>query len=63
MVLIPTIWSGNQTAGYAASFEAMEWNALKKSLIVGINTDGSCSSFTEISNQPFYCSSICFFSN
>jgi hypothetical protein len=47
------IGSGNQTGGYAASFESMEWNALKKSLIVGINTDGSCSSFTEISDQPF----------
>jgi hypothetical protein len=47
------IGSGNQTAGYATSFESMEWNALKKSLIVGINTDGSCSSFIQISNQPF----------
>jgi hypothetical protein len=47
------IGSGNQTGGYAASFESMEWNALKKSLIVGINTDGSCTSFTEISDQAF----------
>jgi hypothetical protein len=31
---------GNQTAGYAASFDSMEWDALKKSLIVSINTDG-----------------------
>jgi hypothetical protein len=47
------IGSGNQTAGYAASFETIEWDALKKSLVVSINTSGSCSSFTEISNQPF----------
>ncbi|MFT6731471.1 MAG: hypothetical protein ACJA1H_002814 [Glaciecola sp.] len=47
------IGSGNQTGGYAAAFETIEWNALKKSLIVSINTDGSCSSFTEISDQPF----------
>jgi hypothetical protein len=47
------IGSGKQTAGYAASFQSIEWNALKKSMIVSINTSGSCSSFTEISNQPF----------
>jgi hypothetical protein len=47
------IGSGNQTAGYAVSFKTIEWKALKKSMIVSINTSGSCSSFTEISNQPF----------
>jgi len=47
------IGSGKQTAGYVASFQTIEWNALKKSMIVSINTSGSCSSFTEISNQPF----------
>jgi len=47
------IGSGNQTAGYAASFKTVEWKALNKSMIVSINTSGSCSSFIEISNQPF----------
>ena len=47
------IGSGNQTAGYAASFKDIVWNISKKSLSVGINTDGSCSNFTEISNQEF----------
>ena len=47
------IGSGTQTAGYAASFEAIGWDSLKKSLVVGISKTGSCSSFTEISNQPF----------
>jgi hypothetical protein len=47
------IGSGKQTAGYAASFQTIDWTSFKKSLIVSINTDGSCSSFTEISDQPF----------
>jgi carbonic anhydrase/acetyltransferase-like protein (isoleucine patch superfamily) len=47
------IGSGNQTAGYAVSFKTIEWKALKKSMIVSINTSGSCSAFIQISNQPF----------
>jgi hypothetical protein len=47
------IGSGKQTAGYAASFQTIDWTSFKKSMIVSINTSGSCSSFTEISNQPF----------
>ena len=47
------IGSGNQTAGYATSFKDIVWNISKKSLIVGINTDGSCSTYIEISNQDF----------
>jgi hypothetical protein len=47
------IGSGSQTAGYASSFDEIVWNAVSKKLIVAVNTNGSCSSFTEISNQPF----------
>lgn len=47
------IGKGTQTAGYAASFQAIVWNSSKKSLIVGINTNGNCASYTEISNQEF----------
>ena len=47
------IGSGNQTAGYASSFKDIVWGTSKKSLIVGINTEGSCSNYVEISNQDF----------
>ncbi|WP_281297279.1 OmpA family protein [Flavobacterium limnophilum] len=47
------IGRGTQTAGYAASFQSIVWNSSKKSLIVGINTNGNCNTYTEISNQEF----------
>ncbi|WP_278035418.1 beta strand repeat-containing protein [Flavobacterium nitratireducens] len=47
------IGSGTQTAGYAPSFNGIVWNNTKKSLIVGINAQGTCSNFVEISNQVF----------
>ena len=47
------IGTGNRTGGYAASFSSIVWNDLKKSLVVSIDTNGNCSSFTIISNQPF----------
>ncbi|MDI1304293.1 MAG: hypothetical protein PSX42_05530, partial [bacterium] len=47
------IGTGSQTDGYATSFETILWDSMKKSLVVGISTNGNCSSFTEISNQPF----------
>ncbi|MEZ7499442.1 hypothetical protein QO200_11925, partial [Flavobacterium sp. Arc3] len=47
------IGTGRQTAGYADSFKSIVWNSLNKNLVVGINTEGNCSSYTEISNQPF----------
>ncbi|SHN17307.1 hypothetical protein, partial [Flavobacterium xinjiangense] len=47
------IGTGSQTDGYATSFETISWDSMKKSLVVGISTSGSCSAFTEISNQPF----------
>ncbi|WP_040474043.1 hypothetical protein, partial [Flavobacterium frigoris] len=47
------IGSGRQTAGYADSFKSIVWSSLNKNLVVGINTDGNCSSYTQISDQPF----------
>lgn len=47
------IGSGTQTSGYAPSFNGIVWNNTKKSLIVGINAQGTCSNFVEISNQVF----------
>ncbi|UQD57193.1 hypothetical protein [Flavobacterium sp. K5-23] len=44
---------GTQTSGYADSFKSVVWNTSNKSLVVGINTNGDCSNFTEISNEPF----------
>ncbi|MDI5888360.1 hypothetical protein, partial [Flavobacterium yafengii] len=46
------IGGGLQTGGYALSFDTVIWDSLKKTLVVSINTDGSCSAFSEISNQP-----------
>ena len=46
------IGGGVQTGGYALSFDTVVWDSLKKTLVVSINTDGSCSTFSEISNQP-----------
>lgn len=47
------IGTGTQTAGYSTSFEKISWHSLEKNLVVGISFSGDCSSFTEISNQPF----------
>ena len=47
------IGSGLQTDGYASSFKTILWDSFNKTLVVGINTNGICSSFIEISNQPF----------
>ncbi|WP_338644953.1 hypothetical protein V5J73_08410 [Flavobacterium sp. KS-LB2] len=47
------IGTGTQTSGYATSFSKISWDSVDKSLVVGINVTGDCSSFTEISNQPF----------
>ena len=48
-----TIGTGTQTAGYSTSFNKISWDSLEKNLVVGISFSGDCSSFTEISNQPF----------
>jgi hypothetical protein len=47
------IGSGQQTGGYASSFSDISWSTLNKKLAVGINTNGSCTTFMEISNQDF----------
>jgi hypothetical protein len=48
-----TIGQGIQSAGYALSFKDILWNDTDKSLIVELDDKGLCSSFVEISNQPF----------
>ncbi|RTY78239.1 hypothetical protein EKL97_14440 [Flavobacterium sp. LS1P28] len=55
------IGSGSQTGGYASSFQEIVWNSISKKLIVAINTNGSCNSFTEISNQHFNSVPFAFF--
>ena len=47
------IGSGNQSAGYAASFSNIYWTSDQKSLKVAMDINGKCSSFVEISNQLF----------
>ena len=47
------IGTGNQTGGYAASFATVDWTSTQKRLRIGLNVDGQCSNFEEISNQPF----------
>ena len=45
------IGSGNQTAGYASSFNSISWDSYSKNLIVELDINESCSNFDEISNQ------------
>ncbi|BDB57323.1 beta strand repeat-containing protein [Flavobacterium ammonificans] len=45
------IGTGNQTGGYANSFESIVWNSAKKYLKVSLDQSGYCNSFDEISNQ------------
>ena len=47
------IGTGNQTGGYATSFATVDWTSTQKRLRIGLNVDGQCSNFEEISNQPF----------
>lgn len=47
------IGTGTPNGGYATNFDAIAWVASPKKLVVSINTSGECSSFVEISNQPF----------
>ncbi|MFD2552695.1 hypothetical protein ACFSQP_12820, partial [Bizionia sediminis] len=47
------IGSGNQTGGYANAFQDILWSNNAKNLKVDLNTNGACSNFDEISNQPF----------
>jgi len=47
------IGTGIQTGGYATSFSAIYWSVTLKSLKVALDSNGQCSNFLEISNQPF----------
>ncbi|UFH34954.1 beta strand repeat-containing protein [Flavobacterium acetivorans] len=47
------IGSGNQSAGYAASFSNIYWTSDQKSLKVALDINGKCATFVEISNQIF----------
>ena len=47
------IGTGIQTGGYATSFSAIFWSVTLKSLKVALDSNGQCSNFLEISNQPF----------
>ncbi|WMW77963.1 hypothetical protein RF683_00530 [Flavobacterium sp. 20NA77.7] len=46
------IGSGNQTGGYASSFNAVVWNTTNKSLKVELDASGSCQQFMLLSNNP-----------
>lgn len=47
------IGKGIQTGGYAASFSQINWDPTKMNLKVGVDVQGVCNSFEEISNEPF----------
>jgi carbonic anhydrase/acetyltransferase-like protein (isoleucine patch superfamily) len=45
------IGTGTSGSGLVANLDAVNWNQGSKKLVVGVNTDGVCSNYTEISNQ------------
>lgn len=45
------IGTGNTGAGLVSTLESVAWNQGNKKLVVGVNIDGVCSNYTEISNQ------------
>ena len=45
------IGTGTSGAGLVSTLEAVAWNQGNKKLVVGVNTDGVCSNYSEISNQ------------
>ena len=47
------IGHGNRVGGTVADFAAINWDSQINGLIVGIDTGLSCTSFKEVSNQPF----------
>ena len=47
------IGTGSQIGGYASTFSDVVWGNNAKNLQVHLNAEGNCSSYTEISNQPF----------
>ena len=46
------IGSGNQTGGYASSFNAIVWNANIKKLKVQLDVNGTCQQFIILSDNP-----------
>lgn len=47
------IGTGTKTGGSASNFSVINWDGNPKNLVVELDTTGNCSSFIEISNQPF----------
>lgn len=47
------IGTGTKTGGSASNFTTINWDGNPKNLVVELDTTGNCSSFLEISNQPF----------
>ena len=46
------IGSGNQTGGYASSFNAVVWNTTTKTLKVQLDPAASCQQFILLSDKP-----------
>ena len=55
-----TIGAGSQTGGYVSAFNEIKWNVNDKTLKVELDERGTCSLFTEISNQAFASSPFAF---
>lgn len=47
------IGTGTKTGGTALNFAAINWDGNPKNLVVELDATGNCSSFLEVSNQPF----------
>ena len=47
------IGTGTKTGGSASNFATINWDGNPKNLVVELDTTANCSSFLEISNQPF----------
>lgn len=47
------IGSGVKTGGSAVNFAGINWDGNPKNLVVSIDSEGNCTNFIEISNQPF----------
>ncbi len=47
------IGTGTYTGGTATTISAVTWDGTPKNLVVEVDTTGTCSNFTQISNQPF----------
>jgi hypothetical protein len=47
------IGTGTYTGGTATTISAVTWDGTPKNLVVEVDTTGTCTNFTQISNQPF----------